>query len=376
MISIILFSWNILLIHLATGNSVSLDTDTRYEMPVKRADIFEDIGLPKNEEVTNCDYHRRFGSDDDTPMVAQNCSIILQNKRRARKKKRTNLSKSASKRDHKRKNDKIDRSSKSGKKHNSFRSSKSSKKIKKEKNKRMRSDFRNSYECSVETTDGCVIPIPNSHQTCLEEYWDLPEDQNFVTTRFHLTLVQEMTADILKDDIHALEVVVLEYFNHDFGSSDTEATCVQVIDAAFARKDNKGASGVTVVEAIAFYMEMDHAVEGDDESTRKKKKCKGADKALCCPTAINGKCSCCCKKCWHHSRHMDLMASISMNTNFHPIRMRYVIDGDDTRNVAKCAVNRFMEEAYDIKLSCADYLRDDCANNGGDPWDSNDIVCH
>mmetsp|Transcript_8252 Transcript_8252/g.17494 ORF Transcript_8252/g.17494 Transcript_8252/m.17494 type:complete len:83 (-) Transcript_8252:23-271(-) len=64
--------------------------------------------------------------------------------------------------------------------------------------------------------------------------------------------------------------------------------CVQVIDAALARKDNKDASGVTILEAIAFYMEMDQAVEGDDESTRKKKKCKGADKALCCPNAING----------------------------------------------------------------------------------------
>ncbi len=372
--SVILCSLNIAFIHVATGDYVPLATGTPVELPMQWTDILEDIKRT-NEDVTNCDYHRNLGSDDETPMGAENRNIV-QIERRARKKKHTSGSKSASKRGRKSKNNNNDKSSKSGKSHESIRSTKRSKQIKKKKNKKRRSRNRNNYECSVDTTDGCKIPVPDFHQTCLEEYFNLPNDQNFVTTRFHLTLVQEATAEISGDDILALEQGVIYYFNDDFGSYDTEPMCVRVIEAALARKDNQDASGIVVLEAISFYMEMEHTVEGDDDSTRRKKTCRGEDKALCCPTAINGKCSCCCKKCGGRTRNKSLTDSISAETNFHPIHLRYVIDGEDTTNVAKCVINRFMEEEYEMPFSCADYARDDCVNNGGDPWDSDDIICH
>jgi len=62
----------------------------------------------------------------------------------------------------------------------------------------------------------------------------------------------------------------------------------------------------------------------------------------------------------------DFKTLITENSNFRPFRIRYILDGTDTKKVAACSMNQYMEDAYDSSFTYAEYFGNKCDKNGGD----------
>ncbi|KAL7472867.1 hypothetical protein ACHAXS_013249 [Conticribra weissflogii] len=278
-----------------------------------------------------------------------------------------------------------------------------------EKHKRKRNKGKNRYRC--------ITSILDRHQTCIEDYLRPPDDSNLIATQFHLVLVQEVTTKVSFFDVIELEEITLEYFQTFFGGGmSPKPICVEVVDIVLARRDHPNHPSIAL-ESIAFQMEMKFDVgkvrqppKGGPKGDKYHRKCGNLMIALCCPTAINGKCSCCSNRCRERiPKHdvdygysysydssddsyysgfgsgrpsesdeddggargpdNDFKTVISENSNFRPFRIRYILDGTDTKKVAACSMNQYMEDIYDSSFTHAEYFTNDCDENGGDVTD-------
>lgn len=273
------------------------------------------------------------------------------------------------------------------------------------KHKTKRNKGKNRYRC--------ITSILDRHQTCIEDHAPPSDDSNdVISTQFHLVLVQEVTRKISFFDVIELEDVTLEYFRTFFGNDGLPTPiCVEVVDIVLARRDHPTHPSI-VLESIAFQMQMKFNVvktrqppKGGPKGGKKyNRKCGILMIALCCPTAINGQCSCCSSRCkgrmpkydydydYGYSYHSsddsyyhgfgsgypadkegeargpdsDFKTLITENSNFRPFRIRYILDGTDTKKVAACSMNEYMEDAYDSSFTYAEYFGNECDENVGD----------